>query len=62
MTEKDRIIEIFFDYQKGELPQEYVPLKEDYLKEKESLSGCNHCGLATLMTTYRNRIVAGKLD
>jgi hypothetical protein len=62
MTEKDLVIETFFGYQDGELPEEYIPLKDQYLKDKSLISGCSHCNLTTLMTTYRNKIIAGKLS
>lgn len=63
MTEKDKIIEIFFGIQNGELPEEYLPLKEKYLKDKEALGGnCSSCQLNGLMKQYKNKIIAGKLN
>lgn len=57
MTEQDKIYEIFFGVESGELDEKYLELQKQYLKEKEELgSGCSGCKLNGLMNKYRQLI------
>jgi hypothetical protein len=61
LNEKEKIIEIFFGFQEGILPEEYLSLQKKYYKDKNSIA-CGSCGNSALIRQYKQKILKGELE